>query len=144
MTEPITPERIYQTLIDDPGEPWGGCDRREEVERLWKLYIEQAAEVERLRAQVTAVKRVAARHDRSRGACVCSLCAALRDVHAWSDHPTVSELATGDEEERLRAQVAAVEEAWLSNYVEENGTITWRLIEAMRAALELTDGAEHD
>jgi hypothetical protein len=91
MTEPITPERIYQTLIDDPGEPWGGCHRREEVERLWELFVEQAAEVK-----------------------------------------------------RLRAQVATVEEAWLGNYVEENGTITWRFIEAMRAALELTDGAEHD
>jgi hypothetical protein len=96
--EPITPERMEWIRKRDSRYPEGliendmgspiicAQDRRDLL-----------AEVERLRAQVVAVKRVAARHDRSRGACVCSLCAALRDVHAWSEHPTVSELASGDD-----------------------------------------------
>ena len=106
----MTPERealvrvlqdaVWPFLAHDPANPdlfWGQMAR--------KVEEHYAAEVERLRAQMEAVKQVAARHDRSRGACVCSLCATLRDVHAWAESPTVSQivdaaLASGDEVQR--------------------------------------------
>jgi hypothetical protein len=119
MPEPITPERMAEIMAWHKDCECGCAEVAAEVERLAR---ERDRAYEELRQGWPKMA-----HDANRAA-----------IEAMNERD-----AARAEVKRLRAQVAAVEEAWLSNYVEENGTMTWGLIESMRAALELTDEAEH-